>query len=267
MGERSLPAFDPTTAADPRIYDYLIGGKDNFEVDRKVADQLVSKKRPIGRWQYPAVENRRFMERVVRYLMAAGVRQYIDIGCGFPTDKNNVHQIAHEIDPETRVVYVDYDPIVHIHYRTLLHGVPNTATFQADARRPKEILNHPDLTALIDFSRPVAILLLAILHHIPEEDDPEGVVAAYREALPPGGYLAISHMTSDGPPPNAVARFERVFDKVRESMTMRPRDRIRGFFGDLELVEPGLVDGADWHPDEDETPASNWLAGGVARKV
>jgi hypothetical protein len=267
VGEGSLPSFDPTTAAEPRVYNYLIGGKDNFEVDRRVADALVSKKRVIGRWQYPAVENRRFMERAVRYLMDAGVRQFIDIGCGFPTEKDNVHQIAHEIDPTTRVVYVDWDPNVHIHFRTMLQGVPHTAALQADARRPKEIITHPDVAGLIDFARPVAVLLIALLHHIPDEDDPEGVVAFLRDAVPAGSYLVISHMTSDGPPPSAVRRFERVFDNVRESMTMRPRDRIRGFFGDMELVEPGLVDGGDWHPDEDETPPSNWLAVGVAKKV
>lgn len=266
MGERSLPEFDPTVAADARIYDYLIGGKDHFAADREVAAALVSEKRIVGRWRYPAVENRRFMERAVRYLVEAGVRQFIDLGCGMPTDRDNLHQIAQDIDPDTRVVYVDYDPVVFIHYRTLLHGNPAARILQADVRRPKEILNHPDLTSLIDFESPVAVMFIALLHHIPDEDDPEGLVACFRDALPSGSYLAISHMTSDGPPPEAVASFVRVFDKVRESMTMRTRDRIRGFFTNLELVDPGLVDGAEWHPDEDQAPPSNWLVAGVGRK-
>lgn len=266
MGERSLPTFDPSTPAEPRIYNYLLGGKDNFAVDREVADKLVSKRRYIGRWQYPAIENRRFMERAVRHLAEAGVRQFIDVGCGFPTEKDNVHQIAQAVDPSARVVYVDYDPEVHVHFRTMLDGVPNTAAIRADARGPKEILAHPDLTALIDLAEPVAILLIAILHHIPDEDDPDGVVACFRDAMAPGGYLVISHLTSDGPPPTAARRFEQAFEPVRESMTLRTRDRIRSFFGDLDLIDPGFVDGGHWRPDEDETPPSNWLAVGVAKK-
>lgn len=266
VGERTLPSFDPSTPAEPRIYNYLLGGKDNFAVDREVAEKLVSKRRYIGRWQYPAIENRRFLERAVRYLMEQGIRQFIDVGCGLPTEKDNVHQIAHAIDPETRVAYVDYDPEVYVHFRTLLDGVPNTVVIRADARSPKDILDHPDLTALIDLSEPVAILLVALLHHIPDKDDPEGVVACFRDAMAPGSHLVISHMTNDGPPPTSAARFEQAFETVRESMTLRPRDRIRSFFGDLELVEPGLVDGGHWHPDEDETPPSNWLVVGVAKK-
>lgn len=266
MGETSLPEFDPTIAADARVYDFLIGGKDHFAVDREVGAALVSKKGITGRWRYPAVENRRFLERAVRYLLDVGVRQFIDVGCGMPMDKDNVHQIAHEADPATRVVCVDYDPVVFVHYRTLLDGSPVARTIQADARRPKEILDHPGVTSLIDFTRPVAVLLVALLHHIPDEDDPEGVVACFRDAVPSGSFLAISHMTSDGPPPEAVEEFVGVFDKVRESMTVRPRSRIRGFFTGLELVDPGLVDGAAWRPDQDQAPPSTWLAAGVARK-
>jgi hypothetical protein len=266
VGETSLPEFDPTVAADARVYGYLIGGKDHFAVDREVAAELIAQKGILQRWQYPSVENRRFLERCVRHLAEAGVRQFIDIGCGMPMDRDNVHEIAQAIDPDTRVVYVDYDPIVYVHYRTLLHGNPTAKIIQADARRPKDILNHPDVTGMIDFNSPVAVLLVAILHHIPDEDDPDGVVAAFREAVPPGSYIAITHMTSDGPDPEAVEAFVRVFDRMRESMTVRPRSRVREFFADLELVEPGLVDGADWHPDQDQTPASTWLAAGVGRK-
>ncbi|MEV5414060.1 SAM-dependent methyltransferase [Thermopolyspora sp. NPDC052614] len=266
MGGSSLPEFDPTIAADARIYDYLIGGKDHFAADREVASVLISLKRIVGRWQYPTVENRRFLERAVRYLLDAGIRQFIDVGCGMPTDRDNIHQIAHEIDPTTRVVYVDYDPVVFIHYRTLLHRNPYAKAIQADARRPKEILNHPDVTALIDFDRPVAVMLVALLHLIPDEDDPDGLVACFRDAIPSGSYLTITHMTSDGPPPESLEPFVRAFDKVRESMTLRTRDRIREFFTNLDLVDPGLVDGADWHPDVDHAPPSTWLAAGMGRK-
>ncbi len=265
MGGRPFPEFDPAIPADARIYDFLLGGKDNFAADREIAHRLAGRDRKIERRRSPAAENRRFMARAVRFLAEAGIRQFVDVGCGMPTDTGNVHEIVHQVAPDGRVVYVDYDPIVVTHYRALLHGLPTTQVVQSDVRDTKDILGHPALTGLIDFDRPVAVLLLAVLQLL-SDDDPDTVAAAFREAMAPGSHLAISHLTCDGPPAWQVTRFAEIFRPVREPMTLRHRDRIRSFFAGLDLLDPGLVDGAQWHPAGDDVPPSDWLAVGVARK-
>jgi SAM-dependent methyltransferase len=267
VGGRSFPEFDPKIAADARIYDFLIGGKDNFAVDREVGLKLAGRSGKIARWRFPAVENRRFVERAVRYLADAGIRQFIDVGCGMPTEKDNVHQIAQGIDPGARVVYVDYDPVVITHQRAMIHSLPAARVIQADVRSPKDILGHADVTSFIDFDRPVAILLAAVLQLIPDHDDPRGIVATFRDALAPDSYLMLSHMTGDGPPEWAASRFLEIFKEVREPMILRSRAEIRALLTGLDLIEPGLVDGANWHPDEAESPPSGWLTAGVARKL
>jgi hypothetical protein len=257
--------FDPTTPADARIYDYIIGGKDHYAPDRGVAEGL-----PKGLWgdsieRFPAIENRRFLRRAVRFLLDAGIRQFIDVGCGLPT-RRNVHDIAHGVDPGARVLYVDHDQVAVNHYRALLSSSSTARVLRADARHPEEILDHLRETSLIDLDRPVGVLLVGLLHLIADEDDPAGIVAGFRDAVAPGSYVAVSHLTGDGQDPDDVAQFVEMFETAREPMVMRSRKRIREFFDGLELVEPGMVDGPDWRPDRPYPEPSRWLVAGVGRK-
>lgn len=193
------PGFSPsdidTSRPHPaRMYDFYLGGKDNYPVDREAARQVL-RAAPEGR--DIARANRAFLQRVVRFLVGeAGIRQIIDIGTGIP-GAGNVHEVAGEIAPGTRVVYVDNDPIVHVHANALLTSKGSTRIVLADLREPDEILTHPKTRDIIDFSQPVALLLVAILHFIADDEDPAGLVAALRDALPPGSYLGLSHATND----------------------------------------------------------------------
>ena len=227
-----------------RIYDYFLGGKDNFPADREVADQVLAIA-PVAR---DVVEdNRAFLRRVVRHLAgAAGVRQFIDLGSGLPT-QGNVHEIAQAAAPEARVVYVDNDPMVVAHSRALLAG-DNTVAIEGDLRQPDKVLQHPDVRELIDFGRPVALLMLAILHFLPDDEDPFGIVARYRDALPAGSHLAISHGTRDIPErpdlsPEEMAvmgtKVEQLYQLTTASLVTRTRAEVERFFDGLELLEPG----------------------------
>ncbi|MFG2004542.1 SAM-dependent methyltransferase [Spirillospora sp. NPDC048911] len=257
--------FDPTTPADARIYDYIIGGKDHYGPDRGVAEGLQE-----GPWgddpeRRPAVENRRFLRRAVRFLLDAGIRQFVDIGCGLPT-RTNVHDLAHEADPAARVVYVDHDHVVVNHYRALLSSSSTATVIKADARRPDEILDRLRAAPLVDLQRPLGVLMVGLLHLIADEDEPAEAVARFRDAVVPGSYLALSHLTGEGQDPVHVAQFVEMFQSAREPMVMRPRARIRTFFDGLDLVEPGMVDAPDWRPNRAYPPPSGWLVAGVARK-
>lgn len=254
--------IDTTRPSIARIYDYALGGKDNFAVDREAAEKLFAVGGPSG-----AKENRAFLIRAVRFLAAeAGVRQFLDIGTGLPT-QNNVHQVAHGIAPEAHVVYVDYDPVVLAHARALLSGVDNATVVQGDARRPEEILAHPEVRAEIDLELPVAVLMAGLLHVISDEDDPTGIIATFRRAMAPGSYLALSHITSEGHSADEVSRFVQAFEHSPQPMVPRSHEQIQRFFGDLELLDPGLVQAAAWRPDTTkDAPRSGWLLAGVARK-
>jgi SAM-dependent methyltransferase len=254
--------IDPATPSPARMYDYFLGGKDNFPSDREAADKV---KAVIPNTYDIVWENRRFLQRTVRHLAGRGVRQFIDIGAGLPT-QGNVHQIAQEVIPDARVVYVDNDPIVLAHGRALLAENDTTTVVQADLRDPATILEHPELHALIDFEQPFALLLVAIFHFIADEYDPEGLAAAYRDVLPSGGYLTLSHLTSTGADPAGVAATEAVYQSASSPIIFRPKDRIEGFFEGLDLIDPGLVHLYDWHPDGQEEFRTGWLYGGVARK-
>jgi O-methyltransferase involved in polyketide biosynthesis len=201
----------------------------------------------------------------VRFLLDAGIRQFIDVGCGLPTRKN-VHDIVEANDPAARVLYVDHDPVVINHYQALLSSSSTATVILGDARRPQEILDHCRTTSLIDLDRPVAVLLVGLLHLIADEDDPAGIVARFRDAVAPGSHVVLSHMTGDDQDPKEVAQFVEMFETAREPMIMRSRERIRAFFDGLELVEPGLVDGPDWRPDRPYPKPSGWLVAGVGRK-
>jgi S-adenosyl methyltransferase len=261
-----------TGAPNPaRIYDYFLGGKDNFPADREVADQLLAIA-PVAR---DVVEdNRAFLRRAVRFLAGeAGVRQFIDLGSGLPT-QGNVHEVAQGIAPEARVVYVDNDAMVVTHSRALLAG-DNTVAIQADLREPDQILEHPEVRELIDFKQPIALLLMAILHFIPDGEGPLGIVARFREALPAGSYLAISHGTRDIPvrPDMSAeemaemgARVERLYQLTTASLVTRTRAQVERFFDGFELLDPGVTEIQLWRPDNQGSLLPGGFYGGVGRR-
>jgi hypothetical protein len=250
------------------MYDYYIGGKNHFAADRAVAD------RALAHWPAGRIglrENRRFLGRVVRYLAAeAGIRQFLDIGSGLPT-MNNVHEIAQAVDPSCRVVYVDNDSMVLAHARALLTSAPEgrTAYIQADLKSPLDILSSPVTRSVLDFSKPVALMLVAVLHFLQEEDKPETVVSTLLDALPSGSYLAASHITKEHDPVG-ISGGQRVYREAGLSMTVRDADEFAPLaFSGLELVPPGVVLVSEWRPDSNAprpTPAEISTYGGVARK-
>jgi hypothetical protein len=267
-GTSQDPAVDltiDTSVAHPaRVYDYWLGGKDNFAADREAAERVLAVS-PGLRWRIQA--NRRFLARAVRYLAEeAGIRQFLDIGTGIPS-ANNTHQVAQEAAPDARIVYVDNDPIVLSHARALLTSGPRGATqyVHGDAREPGPIIESAAET--LDFGQPVALMLIGVLHLIQDSEDPWGLVAWLMAQLPAGSYLAISHPAIDIAPGQAEAQ-RRYNERVSTPQTLRDRDQVARFFEGLELVEPGLVYVHTWRPGEFDTApedaTSAW--GGVARK-
>jgi hypothetical protein len=229
------------------MYDYLLGGKDNYAADRAAAEAGL-KVWPEG--AFTARANRAFLGRVVRYLAGQeGIRQFLDIGTGIPT-AGNTHAVAQAAAPESRVVYVDYDPVVLAHARALLTGSEAGATeyIDADLRNTGSILSQA--ARLLDFARPVAVTLIAILHAIPDSDDPHAIVARLVDAVPPGSYLVLSHLGSDLLSPQALQGLEDTWrGKVQQQFTWRSREQVARFFEGTELVEPGLVRIEEWRPE------------------
>jgi SAM-dependent methyltransferase len=260
------PEIDTTTANVARMYDYWLGGKDNFEADRVAAEKVLIQ---MPGQRRSALENRRFLRRAVRFLTAeAGIDQFLDIGVGLPT-QGAVHEVAHEINPRSHVAYVDYDPVVVAHGNALLATPDQSVVVQADIRRPDELLANPVIRGHLDFGRPVAILLLAIMHFVTDEDDPAAVAAALRDALAPGSYLVLTTICEELLPDKAAAaRAKDVYQKAGQPIKARTAAEIRGFFGDFELVEPGLVPKHAWRPETGAAAAdpSDISLGGVARK-
>ncbi|MEH0981531.1 SAM-dependent methyltransferase [Micromonospora sp. CPCC 205556] len=263
--------IDTSVAHPARRYNYWLGGKDNFQADRDSGDEMAAHFPTI---RTSALENRRFLQRAVGYLAReAGIRQFLDIGTGIPT-ANNTHEVAQSIAPEARVVYVDNDPIVLAHARALLTSSAEGATayIDADLREPEKILNHPDLLRTIDLSRPVALMLVAILHFVPDGDDPYAVVRRLLEALPPGSYLAASHATHDYLPPEVAeaARAAARGGGPHGVINLRSLDEFTRFFDGLELVEPGIGSVAEWRAEQEPQPRPSVVEvsmyGGVARK-
>ncbi len=254
-----------------RVYDYLLGGKDNYAADRAAAEEGL-KANPNSR--IPPQENRAFLRRAVRYLAReARISQFLDIGTGIPTSPN-VHEVAQEVEPRARIVYVDNDPIVLTHARALLTSGPagKTAYVNADLRDVDKILNSPDLHTTLDLSKPVALLLIAIMHFIPDADDPYGLADRLLAGLPSGSYLALSHLTGDFDP----AAWEGVAAVYRRSgvtMQVRSLPQIERFFAGLDLIDPGVVSLPRWRPDPSDLseagqPSDSAVSvyGGVARK-
>ncbi|MBC6470646.1 SAM-dependent methyltransferase [Actinomadura alba] len=264
--ERVPSGIDTTSPSIARMYDYYLGGKDNYAVDRAAADKLLALAPEIAEISR---RNRAFLGRAVRFLAERGIRQFVDIGTGLPT-QNNVHQVARTHAPGARVAYVDNDPIVLAHARALLTENGQTIVVNADLLDPDTILDNPAIRSYIDFDRPVAILLFAILHFFADDDRPYEIVARLRDAIPPGSYLALSHVVSEDHPEaiDAAQDVYRSFLK-RSGDARRTRADILGFFDGLELVDPGLVYVSRWRPDEsDGVPVAEdaWIVGGVARK-
>jgi hypothetical protein len=243
---RSL-AFDTSVAHQARMYDYLLGGKDNFAADREAVEAQL---RIFPDLPFSARANRAFLGRVVRYLAAdEGVRQFLDIGTGIPT-AGNTHQVAQAIAPESRVVYVDYDPVVLAHARALLvsHEAGATEYIDANLRDTATILDQAG--KLLDFTKPVAITLIAILHAVPDSDDPYATVARLLDAVPSGSYLALSHMGTDLLARATEDGLQDIADQmVQQKLVARSREQLARFFEGTDLVEPGLVRVEEWRPD------------------
>jgi hypothetical protein len=261
-----LIKIDTSVAHSARVYDYLLGGKDNFAADREAGDQMIA---ALPNVVSGSRMNRAFLARAVRYLVAAcGIRQFLDIGTGIPS-AGNTHEVAQAIAPQARVVYVDNDPIVLAHARALLIGTPEGLVdyLHADLRDPEQILSATAST--LDFSQPIALMMLLVLHMIPDADGPHNIVGRLLSALPHGSYLALSHPPSDILPDN-VAEVQHRFNErlgAGQSMTARSRDEVARFFCGLELVPPGVVQVHEWRPDgplDPDAPASVWCA--VGRK-
>jgi hypothetical protein len=249
-GPSRASRIDATVPHPARRYDYWLGGKDNFAADRESGDQIAA---AFPNIRTAVRENRRFLRRATQFLAEeAGVGQFLDIGTGIPTSPN-VHEIAQAVHPATRVVYVDNDPVVLTHARALLTSSPQgkTAYVDADLRRPDDILADGDVRHTLDFARPVALMLVAVVHFIPEEDDPYGIVARLVGALPSGSYLVMSHATSDHLPPKLV---EDIGSGRHGPGRLRTRAEFTRFFAGLDLVDPGIVSVSDWRSEDEPEP-------------
>ncbi|GAA2484386.1 SAM-dependent methyltransferase [Streptomyces thermolineatus] len=265
MSGFAVPDVDPKVPSIARTYDYMIGGKDNYESDRAVGDHI---KQNMPGAQAIAVENRKVLVRAVRHIAeTTGIRQFLDMGSGLPT-ADNVHQVAQRHAPDTRVVYVDNDPAVLAHGRALLGTNDRTTVIQADAREPQAILDHPETRRLIDFDRPVAVIMCAILHHLNDDEDPAGIVRFWRDRVPSGSHFFITHFRTEHNP--ETAEIEGVLQQSFGRGRWRDDAEITAFFDGLEILEPGLVPTALWRPDvEADRELTTWerlIVGGLARK-
>ena len=260
-GGQAPPGIDASVATAARMYDYWLGGHDNFAADRIAALKITEMAPEVP---LMARENRKFLGRAVRYLAGeAGIRQFLDLGTGLPT-KGNVHQVAQAIAPDARVVYVDNDPMVLAHARALKTG-DGTAVIHADLRDPDAILSHPDTRRLIDFTEPLAVLFIAVLHFV-GDPDAGAAVADFTRAAAPGSYLVLTHASTG--PVSEVAATSAVYATTTNSTTARPPEKILGFFDGMEIIDPGLVPAQQWRPDESAATGAGslWLLGGVGRK-
>jgi hypothetical protein len=266
------PGVDPATPSPARLYDYYLGGTDNFRADRDAAERIRARMPELAD---AAWANRAFHQRAALWMAGAmGVRQFLDIGSGLPT-RNNTHQAVHRATREARVVYVDNDPLVRVHADALLSNAGDTRFVTADLRDPDGVLNHPQTRELIDFGKPVGLLMTAVLHFVADGSDPRGLIARYVAKLSPGSYVALSHITADQKPPAAVRAILDIYSGATQQIYMRSRAEVQGFFDGLELVPP--YEGAsaavtyvgEWGAEDAEladSDGSRWSYGGVARR-
>ncbi|MFI7675382.1 SAM-dependent methyltransferase [Actinophytocola sp. NPDC049390] len=254
-------SVDLEKASAARMYDYVLGGNHNFAVDRALAEELLKAQPEVKRF---VIQNRAFMRRAVLFLAEQGIRQFLDLGSGIPT-VGNVHEIAQAVDPTARVVYVDNEHVAVAHSQLLLENNPNAAMVHADIAKPNLVLNDATTRRLLDFDQPIGLLGITIGHYILPEHDPDGVFAAYRDALVPGSYLALTHLTDDF----AEDTSDEIIEKLKKSQNTvlsRTKAEILSFFGDFELVEPGLVGTSQWRPERDTDDDNDGLYAGIARK-
>jgi len=257
--------FDPNVPNVARIYNWLLGGKDNFAADRRAAAKLLD---AVPHAAVAARENRAFLHRAVRFLAdEAGIRQFLDIGAGLPTS-SAVHEIIHGAVPLPVVVYADNDPVVIRHAETLTGGAAGVAAIQADLRQPRELLNLAANHNLIDLARPVAILLVAVLHFIEDSDDPFAIVNHYKDHMAPGSFLVISHVTADHIPAGAAFHAREAYADASAPGVPRTRTEVLKFFGGLDMVRPGLVNVSEWRPrDRRPTAGPALFYAGIGRKT
>jgi SAM-dependent methyltransferase len=264
--EQAPPDVDIRTANMARMYDFALGGTDNFASDREAVQRLF---RLAPENAYVPRANRQFLGKAARFAAEQGIRQFVDLGAGLPS-RGSTHEVARQVQPDARVVYVDSDPVVLAHARAMLAGRDSgIAVVGEDIRDGERIFGNPDLRRLIDFSQPVAVLFVAILHGIPAADRPAGIVAEWVRRVVPGSYVILSHLTREGHPAEIVQKKEEVFAKSSTPMAYRSRDEILRLFDGLELVEPGLTTVTRWRedsPDAELDAAGAWILAGVGRK-
>ncbi|MBP6015746.1 MAG: SAM-dependent methyltransferase [Candidatus Promineofilum sp.] len=257
--------LDQPSAA--RIYDYMLGGYQNFEIDRQVADKFTAL---LPDFSLTARVNRAFLRRAATIVARQGIDQFLDLGSGIPT-VGNVHEIVRQYQPEARTVYVDIDPVAIAHAEILLQDDPDTVAVLADVRRPDDILGNPRVQALIDFTRPVGLVAVALLHYILDDDEAENVIDTFKNALPSGSYVAIGVWTYDDAPREIMEQYAEMTHVFLTPGAPRPREKVLRYFRGLDLLEPGLVHGPQWRPDgpddllvDEPGRGVNWV--GVARK-
>lgn len=259
----SYPGINPRVPSVARVYDYLLGGKDNFASDRDMIKKLlaIAPQAPDS-----ARANKDFGRRATEFIARQGIDQFIDLGSGIPTSPPSVHETAREIVPGATVVYVDNDPAVAAHSRALRAVTPGLATVQSDIRDPESVLNHPQMLAHIDFNRPVAVLLFSVLQTVPDRGDPAGLVGRFRDRMAAGSFLGLSHFSTRSRPQDV----DHVHRIVRESgyppIAVRSDNQVMEFFAGFDLVEPGLADIRDWRAEEPGPFLTLILAGAVGRK-
>ncbi len=259
--------LNPDVPNAARIYDYILGGKNNYPADRETAERLLSIMPEV---KAGTLANRAFLRRAVEELAADGVDQFLDIGSGLPTQEN-VHEVVQAVNPEARVVYVDYDRLVVAHGRALLEGSPRVGFAIGDVRKPEDVLRAPEVAELIDFSRPVAVLMIALLHFLTDDEDPAGAVAAFRRRMAPGSHLVLSHVCDDGVDRSRMRQGASLYDRASAPFTSRSASDIAAFFEGFELLDPGLVEVSRWRlsltPVGDASAASGKarMLGGVGR--
>ncbi|MGW1682298.1 SAM-dependent methyltransferase [Saccharopolyspora sp. NPDC002376] len=250
-----------------RVYDYYLGGDHNFAIDRQMAEEA------IEMWpDLPLVmqANRAFLRRAVQFCVEQGIRQFLDLGSGIPT-VGNVHEVAQQPAPGSRVVYVDTDPVAVAYSKKLLSDNPDASIVDADLRDPERVLGSPEVAELLDLSQPVALMMVAVLHFVPDSDEPHKVVNRYQEALAPGSFLVISHASNEGRPDVAPAHADLYRKRTTTPLTMRSQAEVTRFFDGLDLVDPGVVFLPEWRPvaptEVGEHPERLTGLAGVGRKL
>lgn len=261
--ESHQQAFDPTVPNVARVYDYMLGGKDNFKADRELAAQLLANA-PNSTWI--ARQNRAFLARAVQYCAEHGIRQFLDLGSGLPT-MDNVHEVAFRTSPDARVVYVDSDPVAVAYAQALLAKSPGVVAIEADLRRPEEVLELARSAGRLDFSQPVAVLMVAILHFIPGNENAAQILRTFIAGMAPGSYLVLSHATHDAQPEES-GRATAIYRRASSPLVTRTREEIAALFAGLPLVDPGLVFTVQWRPGHPppDPPEAAGLYAGVAYK-